>query len=140
MNRLLLPLCLLGALLLAGCSSSPALAGLQVELVSVERQADGAAIASVRLVNPTTVAYNVAGATHRLFLDERPLGTLEIKQPVGVPSQNVGLHTGRLALEKGATLPSGPAAYRLESRVVLVLWGDRQETAKLAARGRVTVK
>ena len=140
MNRFLLPLFLLGTLLVAGCSSPPGLAGLQVELSAVERQADGSAIATVRVVNPTTVSYNVAGATHRVFLDERPVGVLEIKQPMGVPSQNTGLHTGLLTLEKGAALNAGPVAYRLESKVVIVLWGERQETTKLAARGSVTVK
>ncbi len=97
-------------------------------------------MASVRLINPTTVAYNVAGATHRVYLDERSVGTLEVNQPLGLPSQNVGLHTGRLSLEKGAMIPAGPASYRVESRVVLVLWGERQETVKLSARGSVTVK
>lgn len=140
MNKLLASLCLLGVGLLAGCSSSTPLAGIGLELASIERRSDGTAVATVRIVNPNTVAYNVAGATHRIFLNERAVGTLEISQPTGLPAQTVGLHSGPLKLESGATLPGGSASYRLESRVVLVLWGDRQETSKLTGRGTVAVQ
>jgi hypothetical protein len=140
MKQLLASLCCLGALLLAGCSSAPPMAGLGLELASIERRTDGSAVATVRIVNPNTVAYNVASASHRIFLGDRAVGTLEISKPIGVPAQNVGLHTGPLKLESGAALPAGTVAYRLESRVTMVLWGDRSETNKLSGRGTVEVK
>ncbi|MBA4137339.1 MAG: hypothetical protein C0518_08505 [Opitutus sp.] len=141
MKNFLLSLCCLGALLVAGCSNTSAgMAGLAIELQSVERQSDGSAVATVRLVNPNTVSYNVASATHQIYLGDRAVGTLEITKPMGLPSQTVGLHTGALKLEKSATLSGGSTSYRLESRLVLVLWGDRNETSKLSARGTVEVK
>lgn len=141
MKKFLLSLGCLGALLFAGCSStSPGMAGLGIELQSIERQSDGSAVASVRLVNPNTVSYNVSSATHEIYLGDRAVGTLEITKPMGLPAQTVGMHTGALKMDKGAVLPSGSVSYRLESRLVLVLWGERNETSKLSARGTVEVK
>lgn len=141
MKRLLLPVLLLGlAALGAGCSSPAPLAGLSLELVALERAADGGVSATVRIVNPNLVAYNLARATHRIIVDGRLVGTLRYDRPTGVPAQNVAAQEGRLALEPGTSLPSGPAAYRLESKVVLTLWGDRTEESKLSAAGSVTVR
>lgn len=141
MKRLLLPVLLLGLSMLgAGCSSPAPLAGLSLELVALERAADGGVAATVRVVNPNLVAYNLARATHRVLLDGRLVGTLRHERPTGVPAQNVALQVGSLALEPGASLSPGPVAYRLESKVVLTLWGDRTEESKLSASGSVIVR
>lgn len=142
MKRLLLPVLLLGLLVLgAGCSSTPApMAGLSLELVALERGADGAVAATVRVVNPNLVAYNLLRAEHRVFLDGRAIGTLKYTQPTGVPAQNVAEQRGNLELERGASVAAGTTAYRLESRLTLTLWGDRTEDAKLSAIGTVTVR
>jgi hypothetical protein len=142
MKRLLLPFLLLGLLVVgAGCSSpGRPMAGLSLELAALERGADGAVTATVRVVNPNLVAYNLLRTTHRVFLDGRAVGTLKYDQPTGVPAQNVAELRGRLELEPGATVNAGTTAYRLESRLVLTLWGDRTEDAKLSAIGTVTVR
>jgi hypothetical protein len=127
--------------LLASCSSNTnATVGLRLELESIERDGNGGATATVRIVNPNLVAYNIDRATHRVFLGERLVGTLEVKRPLGIPAQNVGRHTGALTMDKSATLAVGSASYRLESKVVLRLYGERTEDAKLSGSGTVTVK
>lgn len=127
--------------LLASCSSGTnATVGLRIELESIQRDSSGGATATVRIVNPNLVAYNIDRATHRIYLGDRLVGTLEVKRPLGIPAQNVGLHTGALTLDKGATLAAGSAAYRVDSKVVLRLYGERTEDAKLSGSGTVTVK
>lgn len=127
--------------LLASCSSTTnATVGLRVELESIQRDGHGGATATVRIVNPNLVAYNIDRATHRIFLGDRLVGTLEAKRPLGIPAQNVGRHSGALALDKGAALAAGSASYRIESKVVLRLYGERTEDAKFSASGTVTVK
>ena len=141
MKRLLLPVLLLGVLGLgAGCTSPAPLAGLSLELVALDRTPDGGATATVRVVNPNLVAYNLLRTTHRVFLDGRHVGTLKYDLPTGVPAQNTAEQQGRLELERGAVLSAGTTAYRLESRIVLTLWGDRTEESKLSAIGTVTVR
>ena len=141
MKRLLLPVLLLGLLALgAGCSSTAPLAGLSLELVALERTPDGGATATVRVVNPNLVAYNLLRADHRVFLDGRQVGILKYDRPTGVPAQNVAEQQGKLELERGASLAAGTTPYRLESRLTLTLWGDRTEESKLSAIGTVTVR
>lgn len=127
--------------LLASCSSGTnATVGLRIELESIQRDGNGGAVATVRIVNPNLVAYNIDGATHRIYLGDRFVGTLEAKRPLGIPSQNVGLHSGTLTLDKSATLAPGSTSYRVDSKVVLRLYGERTEDAKLTGSGTVTVK
>ena len=57
-----------------------------------------------------------------------------------MPAQNVAEQRGNLELERGASVAAGTTAYRLESRLVLTLWGDRTEESKLSASGSVTVR
>lgn len=142
MKTFLLSALWLGLLgLISGCSSGTiATVGLRVEVESIQRDGNGGATATVRIVNPNLVAYNIDQATHRILLDGRLVGTLEAKRPLGIPAQNVGLHTGALTLDKGASLAAGSASYRLESKVVLRLYGERTEDAKLSGSGTVTVK
>lgn len=141
MKNALLPLLLLGTLaLFAGCSSPNVGAGLQLELGSIERTADGGATATVRIVNPNMVAYNVATGVHTLSLGNGYTGTLTIRKPVGIPAQSTGLHTGPLVAGKGAALVGGETSYQLESRVELTLWDDQKEDLKQRASGTVTVK
>lgn len=142
MKNLLLSALLLGLVgLLASCSSSTnATVGLRLELDSIQRDANGGATATVRFVNPNLVAYNIDSATHRIYLGDRFVGTLEVKRPLGIPAQNVGLHTGALTLDKGATIAAGSTSYRIESKIVLRLYGERTEDAKFHGSGTVTVK
>jgi hypothetical protein len=139
MKRLFLSTLLLGTLaLLSGCSSAgDIMAGLRFELASIERE--GAKI-TVRVVNPNMVAYNLDRVTYTVQLDGRVVGTMEVRKPTGVPAQNVALQTGTLVLAPGATLAPGSANYRMDFKVVLRLYDDRTEDAKMSAVGTVVVK
>lgn len=113
------------------------MAGLRFELTSIERE--GAKV-TVRVVNPNMVPYNLDRVTYTVQLDGRVIGTMEIRKPTGVPAQNVALQTGTLVLAPGATLSPGQANYRLDLKVVLRLYDDRTEDAKMSAVGTVVVK
>jgi len=139
MKRLFLSTLLLGALaLLSGCGSAGnVMAGLRFELVSVERE--GAKV-TMRIVNPNMVAYNVDSVAYTIQLDGKVVGTMQVRKPTGVPAQNVALQTGTLTLAPGATLTPGTANYRLDMKIVLRLYDDRTEDAKMSAVGTVVVK
>lgn len=141
MKKVLLPFLLLGlAIFGTGCSSTPVATGLGVELASVERTADGGATATVHIVNPNTVSYNVFSGTYRIVLGNGYTGTFTVTKPTGIPAQSKGAHTGTLTPAGGAPLSAGATTYRLESRIELTLWDDQKETAKLNASGSVVVK
>lgn len=141
MKKVLLPLLLLGLVFLgAGCSSAPIGTGLGVELAGIERTADGGATATVRIVNPNTVAYNVYSGTYRIALGNGYTGTFTVTKPTGIPAQSTGTHTGALTAAAGATPGPGEISYRLEARLELTLWDDQKETAKLNASGSLVVK
>ncbi|MFI5357486.1 MAG: hypothetical protein ACHQ4G_09140 [Opitutales bacterium] len=140
-----LPLCLLLCLgLLAGLtgclSSHKQDTGLSIEVARLERAADGAITVQMILLNPSVVAFNIAGSTHKLFLDGRLAGRLTVTDPVGLAAQSQSAFSALLVPEKGVALPaSGHAGYRIESELNLRLYGDSVEYTKLAAEGTVPV-
>ena len=126
-------------LFFASCSS-PRFAGLGLELTALDRAADGSVTATVRVVNSNVVAFNFSLSRHTLIVDGREIGELLISQPTGIPPQTAVEQTGTVTLKRGAELSAGPASYRLESRIVVRLWGDRTENADLKGSGNVVVK
>lgn len=125
--------------LLAGCGSAPRINGLMVELVQLERAADGTFTATLRYTNPNVVAYNVARSTHKLTLNGRSVGTIVAQNPVGVPPQFTLMHQGRLKLSGDATLPAGAADYRMDTQLTLRLFGDAVEKADFHSAGTTQV-
>ena len=140
MRRLLTPLVVIFALLawFTGCSSHEALGGVVVELAKIERGSDGALTATLRLDNSTVVAFNIASSTHQVFLDGRLAGTIEITEPLGLPSQQAMTQSARFKLA-GGDLPAGSASYRLESSLRLATYGEKTEIHKFSNTGTVQV-
>jgi hypothetical protein len=140
MRKLVAPLLLaIGLLaLLVGCSSPP-LTGFTIELQKIEQAADGSLIATARLVNPNVVAYNVDSSTHALYLDGKLAGTLSASGAEGVPAQNSVVTTAKFSTAPGFVLKSGTASYRLESVLVMRLYGDSTEKQKLTSTGTVQI-
>lgn len=135
---LILSACL--GLVWAGCSSAPRFSGVNLELESIERRGDGTVTATVRILNGSVVAYNFSRVRHDIYLDGRQVGTLTVSKPTGVPANNTALQTGTVDLKPGANLAAGPAAYRLKSRVLILLYGERTESVALEGGGKVVVK
>lgn len=126
--------------LVGGCgNSSRPMMGLGLELTALERAADGTATATVTLVNPNVGPYNFASATHRIYVQDRLLGTLTIASPTAVAPQQSATQSGPLALEKGAAWPQGAVRYRLESTLKLRLYGDNTQAHKLQGAGTIEV-
>jgi hypothetical protein len=140
MRRLLIPLVLSLATLAAftACTSRVPVSGLSVELLKLERASDGSVMATVQVDNATVIAFNIANSKHQLILNGKPAGTLEIKEPLGLPAQRNMPQTGRLVLT-GGELPSGNATYQLNSELALVLSGDKHEIQKFSTSGTVQV-
>ncbi|MBI2514284.1 MAG: hypothetical protein HYV96_20110 [Opitutae bacterium] len=138
MKNTLLALCAAVALVVSfsACSSQMPV-GLGIELVSLDA---GAGKATVRYLNPSVVAYNVEHSSHRVFLDGKLAGTIEIKAPLGIPQQRNLEQSGTFVAGKGAGVPAGSASYRLESTLTLVLYGDNLQTSKLSGSGTVVLK
>lgn len=139
MKNTLLALCAAVALVVsfAACNSTMPVS-LGVELASLDPVAGQA---TIRYTNPSVVSYNVERSSHRVFLDGKFVGTVELKAPLGIPRQRGNLEqSGTFVPEKGASVASGSANYRLESALTLVLYGDNLQTTKLSGSGTVVVK
>ncbi|HET7535188.1 MAG TPA: hypothetical protein VFJ90_01945 [Candidatus Didemnitutus sp.] len=140
MRKLLTPFLAAAALitLLAGCAALP-LTGFTIELAKIERNADGSATATLRIVNPNVVAYNVESSTHTVFLDGKPAGTITVTHAEGVPAQTTVIETGTFTAAPGYTLSAGKASYRMETNLLLLLYGDEKEKQKLSGTGTVEI-
>ncbi len=140
MNKLLASVLATLLLTLGAACSSTKFTGLGLELTHLERATDGTVNATVRVTNTNVVAFNFSESHHTIILDGREIGTMKVTSATGIPSQTTVEQTGRLELKRGVDLPSGPASYRLESRIVVRLYGDRTENEKLGGSGTVVVK
>lgn len=139
MKNTLLALCAAVALVVSftACGSSIPVS-LGVELASLD-PASGQA--TIRYSNPSVVAYNVERSSHRVFIDGRFVGTVELKAPLGIPQQRNAIEqNGTFVPDKGASIAAGTANYRLESTLTLVLYGENLQTSKLSGSGTVVVK
>jgi hypothetical protein len=136
MKKTLLALCALALSVVFSACSSQIPINLGVELASLSR--DGQA--TVRFVNPSVVAYNIAQSTHRVYLDGKLAGTIALKNAAGIPSQRSTEQAGIFTPEKGQTLAAGRAMYQLESRLTLTLYGETTQVTTLKNSGTVVVK
>lgn len=121
---------------LAACSTTTPVS-LGIELAGIDRSTGRA---TLRLLNPGVVAYNVASSKHRVFIDGKAVGTVEVKAPEGVPAQRNVEQTGIFVPEKGASIASGQSSYRLESVLTLTLYGENTQQTKISGSGTVIVK
>ena len=143
-----LALLLVVAALLAGCGGpSTTTVGLKIELAGVARQSDGRAQVTWRVVNPNIVPYLLARVSHRIYLDGVLVGTLDDREALAIPSQANQERTAALvsagpAAERAlaAAAATGSAAYRVESNVVVRLYGETTEKGELRGAGTVPVK
>ncbi len=148
MKKFLTPFFLVTLLaLLAGCSSNNTItAGLKIELMGLARASDGSTRVSWRMVNPNVISYLMSEASHRIYLNGVLIGTVNDREPLAVMPQT---HTDRTsplasagpagdsALAAAAT--AGSAPYRVESTIVIQLYGEMIDKSKLMAVGTVPV-
>lgn len=141
MKKLLLPLlfALAAVTLFQGCSSNNTLIGLQVQLVKLERKADGTLLASLQFSNPTVGSLNVFKSTHQLTLGGRPAGELEVVEPLGLPALQTVTTTATFRHGSRAADVSGPVSYRLESLLTLSIFNTTEQLYKTSSAGTVTV-
>ncbi len=149
MKKFLAPFFLVSllALLGAGCSSSNTItAGLRVELTGLAHAADGTTRADWRVVNPNVVPYLLAQSSHRVYLDGVLIGTITDKDAMALPANNHSARSTALksagaaaerALAAAATAKS--ASYRIESDIIIRLYGDSTERSGLSSTGTVPV-
>jgi hypothetical protein len=150
MKKFLAPVLLitLFAALAAGCSSSNSstTAGLKIELTGIVRAGDGSTQVSWRVTNPNVVSYLMAQASHRIYLNGVLVGTVNDHDPLAVPAQN---HADRVSplVSAGpaadrtlvAAVAAGSAPYRVESAILVQLYGDITDKGDLVAAGTVPV-
>ncbi len=146
----LTPLFLLASLglLLCGCINNGALvvAGLRVELSGIERAADGTVSVSWRVVNPNIAPYLVAQVSHTIYLNGTLVGTIATNDPLGIPPQESAARSSKLvpagpAADQilAAAVVHGTATYRVDSKLVIQIYGDDHEKGELSNSGSVTV-
>lgn len=147
MKKFLAPFFLLSlfAAFAAGCGSTGnIMAGLKVELIGIDHTTGAGAQVSWRVVNPNVVPYLVAKATHRVYLDGVLVGTINDDETVAVPAQSNldrrhALQAAGPAAERAlaAATAAGSAAYRVESSLLIRLYGDTTEKTSLTSSGQV---
>lgn len=148
MKKAIAPLILLvcAGLFTSSCSNVGAIVvtGLRVELTEVERTADGAVSVSWRVVNPNVTSYLLGQVTNRIFLNGTLVGATLDKDPTGVPSNGSAAKTSRLTLTGPAAAQilaatHGTASYRVESSLIIQIYGDQTEKGDLVNTGTVPV-
>jgi hypothetical protein len=143
------PLCalLVFATLLAGCGGpNTTTVGLKVELVGIARTSDGRTQVTWRLLNPNIVPYLVARATHRISLDGAQIGTVDDREVLAIPAQTNAERTSVLKpagagtdAALAAAAKNGSGSYRVETTLVISLFGDTTEKGDLRGAGTVPV-
>src|ERR1035437_3203804 len=129
----------LGAIaLLQGCSSKVGQLSLRVQLVKLERKADGSLLASLLFSNPSVYPLNLKESTHQLSLNGIPVGDLVVVEPIGVPSMQTTTATVALTHRVGnAANVSGSVSYLLTSKLTLKIYDENDEKYKTSSSGTV---
>lgn len=138
-----------GLLFLAGCSGfnrGVTSAGLSVELTGIERAADGNVAVTWGLVNPNVSPYLLARVSQKIFLNGTLVGTTLDTEPMAAPAQQTTSKVSRLT-------PAGPAGerliaeaaakgradYRVETQLLIRLYGEATDKGLLTHSGSVPV-
>lgn len=140
---------LVGALLLpSGCANTGAIVvtGLRVELTGMERASDGAVMVSWRVVNTNVAPYLLSQLSNKIYLNGTLVGTTLDKEPLGIPREGIATRSTKLTLAGPATdrilteaVAHGPVSYRVDSLLIIQIYGDQTETGSLSNAGSVTV-
>lgn len=138
-----------GLLFLTGCSGfdrGVISVGLSVELTGINRAADGTVTVGWNLMNPNVAPYLLARVSHRIFLDGTLVGTTLDEEPMAIPAQQAiskvtrltpaGPEAERLIAEAAA---KGRAAYRVDTQLLIRLYGDNTDKGALTHSGTVRV-
>ena len=146
-----LPRLLLAAslLFLAGCAGfdrGVTSVGLSVELTGIERAADGTVTVAWNLVNPNVTPYLLARVSHRISLNGTLVGTTLDATPMAMPARQSTGKVSRLtpagpAAEKliAEAAAKGSAAYRVETQLLIRLYGELTDKGVLTNSGSVSV-
>lgn len=151
MKKLPTPLLLLACsvLFLTGCPTFDrgiTAVGLGVELTGIERAADGTVSVSWSLVNPNIASYLIARTNHKIYLDGKLVGTALNEEPTAVPAQQsvskvTPLKLADATAERTITEAAarGSAAYRVETQLLVRLYGETTDKGALSNSGSVPV-
>lgn len=130
-----------------GCSSGAAVyRGLKVTVEKLERDSSGAVHVELVYQNPNLAVYNVAESDHRIFLNEKYVGSLVSKEPVGVPAQGSERQRGVVTAKDPSALQGmfsqrtgSQVAYRVESKLRILDYADNYENVSTTSAGAVTL-
>ena len=144
-----LRLLMCGALFLAGCNSynrDVISVGLSVELNGIKRAEDDTVSVAWNMVNPNVTSYLLSRVSNKIFLNGTLVGTTVDAEPMAVPArQSVGKVSKLTLAGPGAerliaeAVVQGRAAYRVDSQLIILLYGDVTEKGALTHAGSVPV-
>ncbi len=130
---------------LTGCNSRATSAGLKPEVAAIERSGE-ATMVTWRLMNPNVVPYLLATITNRIYLNGILVGTTGEKQPVAIPAGTqiervTPLTIAGPAAERALAdvAPGSSANYRVETQIIIQIYGDTQEKGSLENSGTLKV-
>lgn len=139
--------CMILAAFLAGCGGpNTATVGLNVELTRITQTGGGPVQVTWRVLNPNIVPYLISRTTHRVYLDGVLIGTVDDRDALAIPAQTnqertTALSSAGPAADRAiaAAATAGTATYRMESAVIVRLYGDNTEKSELRGGGKVPV-
>ena len=136
-------------LFLAGCSGfnrGVTAVGLSVELTGIERAGDGSVSVVWKLINPNVSPYLLERVSQKIYLNGTLVGTTLDTAAMAVPAQQAagksspltpaGPAAGRLIAEAAV---QGSASYRVETQLLIRLYGDVTDKGALSNTGSVPV-
>lgn len=144
MRSLLSFACLALSLVLAGCSTPPEqrLESPGLTVTGLTASSDPSTL-TLRFTNPNTVPLVVTSSTHTLYLAGKRIGSIDDREPIGIPAAGSVAHTvtlpKALAAKVGAFLAKNPGEVRVgvETELSLVLSNDDTLTLKTSGGGFV---
>jgi len=102
--------------------------------------------ASWHVANSNVVAYLLTRVSHKVYLNGTYLGTILDEEPLGVPADSTAGRTHKITGGDAAAarvvsdaIAKGTGSYRVDSQIVIRIYGDTIEKSALSNSGTVPV-
>jgi hypothetical protein len=135
-----------GLVFLSGCGNSSKIiaVGLRPEITLIEQKSGGVPSVSWQIVNTNIVPYLLSKVENKIYLNGKLVGTCSSTTPIAIPAQTSAGATDILQLESGGdavlrAAAGSSASYRVETTIIIQIYGDTTEKSRLENIGSVKV-
>ncbi|WP_438481110.1 hypothetical protein [Oleiharenicola lentus] len=149
MKKFIAPLFLFACslLFLSGCGTNSKIiaVGLRPEILSIDTKNGGVPAVTWQIVNTNIVPYLLSKVENKIFVNGQLVGTSKSTKPMAVPQQTNAGNTDILELASGgagilSAAAGTNATYRVETTIIIQIYGDTTEKSQISNTGSVAVK